>query len=807
MYIYVKKRQNMECYIVKNGVEVKAGLEDILPLLDDRLINHFLSNAYKIINLSYVLAYMPDEIKNMVYRNLSIRIHGKIKEEVKDIEAAYKKDSGYFERERAKLISFIGENINLIYGSPNRLVWKENKPKVKTQADLIDDLIKRIEKACASKTLHLPSYETYKMSKEDVQNAFTAFHDRKNELQKIQNLRISMRDLPAAAPLFENGGLDTLTIDGEFTGTWPEFLENCGNLTLLALEANKSFTEFPSWIHKAVSLRKLFISWSSGITYLPDWIGDLQSLTEINIDNKKFKTLPDGIGNLKNLAKLNIRWSDMEKLPDSIGNLCSLKELILDGIQKLTTLPDSIGNLTNLAKLTIHCSAIEKLPESFGNLCSLKELTLTNNKKLTSLPDSIGSLKNLTKFVLNNSAVKTLPFSIGHLQNLIELSIDDSKIEKLPDSIGNLQNLTEFSLTGSKIEKLPGSIGNLEKLTNLYLGYNKELKRLPNSIGNLKKLVTLNLRGAGLVILPNTLANCTSLERVDVCDTGFTSLPNFISSVKVLRQTRKLLPEKRGISYISFCNYYYTIVEMIFRFTEKAQREGLLALEDELDDLSDDFFKTGIRLVVDGTDGAVIQDLLTLKIEREHDYYIKKLMETAMEGILGIQAGERLCQIGIRLASMVDIKNNALETACAIYLSGDFNAFENIDFMSAFQPEEEREELTFIKRAIEISELARREGWMEVEKHLDNEGIAAMDVFEYGLPMAVDNWDYKDIEKELSLLIARETDPVRKNLALAKKDAIIMICAGYNTRILLLMLAAYFDDDFTKEWLPELLKE
>ena len=797
----------MECFIVKEGVEVKAGLEDILPLFDDRLINHFLSNAYKTINLAYVIAYMPDEIKDMVYRNLSIRIHGKIKEEVKNIEAENKKDSDRFERERKKLISFIGENIDLIYGSPNRLVWKENEPKVKTQAELFDELIKRIEDACVSKSLHLTSYETFKMSKEDVQNAFASFHDRKNELQKIRSLTINMRELPAVAPLFENGGVDTLCINGEFTGTWPEFLENCGNLTFIALEVNKSLTEFPSWIRNAVSLRKLFISWSSGITYLPDWIGELQSLTEISIDNKEFKSLPDGIGNLKNLAKLEINWPAMEKLPDSIGNLCSLKELILDGVKEFTTLPDSIGKLTNLAKFTVNCSAIEKLPESFGNLCSLKELILTNNDKLTSLPDSIGNLKNLTKFVLGNSAVKTLPFSIGHLQNLIELSIDDSKIEKLPESIGNLQNLAEFSLTGSKIEKLPGSIGNLEKLTKLYLVHNKELTRLPKSIGNLKKLVTLNLRGAGLVILPNTLADCTSLERVDVWDTSFISLPNFISSVKVLRQSRKLLPEKRGISYISFCNYYYTLVEMIFRFTERAQREGLLALEDELFDMSDDFFKTGIRLVVDGVDGTFIRELLTLKIERERDYYIKKLMEIAMEGILGIKDGERLYQIGIKLASMVDIKNNALETACAKYFSGDSEAFDKIDIMSALQHEEEQEELTFIKRAIEISELSRREGWMEVEKRLDKDGIAAKDVFEYGLPMVIDNWDYKDIDNELTLLAARETNPARKNLALAKKDAIRMIREGYNTRILLLILAAYFEDDFTKEWLPELLKD
>jgi chemotaxis protein MotA len=44
--------------------------------------------------------------------------------------------------------------------------------------------------------------------------------------------------------------------------------------------------------------------------------------------------------------------------------------------------------------------------------------------------------------------------------------------------------------------------------------------------------------------------------------------------------------------------------------SEKARREGILALEDGLDDLEDPFMKMGLRLVVDGTDGAVIRAIM-----------------------------------------------------------------------------------------------------------------------------------------------------------------------------------------------------
>ena len=44
--------------------------------------------------------------------------------------------------------------------------------------------------------------------------------------------------------------------------------------------------------------------------------------------------------------------------------------------------------------------------------------------------------------------------------------------------------------------------------------------------------------------------------------------------------------------------------------SEKARREGILALEDSLDDLDDPFMKTGLRLVVDGTDGNIIRAIM-----------------------------------------------------------------------------------------------------------------------------------------------------------------------------------------------------
>ncbi|ULQ59796.1 motility protein A [Brucepastera parasyntrophica] len=53
-----------------------------------------------------------------------------------------------------------------------------------------------------------------------------------------------------------------------------------------------------------------------------------------------------------------------------------------------------------------------------------------------------------------------------------------------------------------------------------------------------------------------------------------------------------------------------TLVQRLVAFSEKARREGILALEEEIQDLDDEFMRNGLRLVVDGTDGEIIRTLM-----------------------------------------------------------------------------------------------------------------------------------------------------------------------------------------------------
>lgn len=60
-------------------------------------------------------------------------------------------------------------------------------------------------------------------------------------------------------------------------------------------------------------------------------------------------------------------------------------------------------------------------------------------------------------------------------------------------------------------------------------------------------------------------------------------------------------------------------IQTLVRFAEKARREGLLVLEDDLRETEDEFLRRGVQLVVDGTDPELVKDILQTEVDSLHD--------------------------------------------------------------------------------------------------------------------------------------------------------------------------------------------
>ena len=90
----------------------------------------------------------------------------------------------------------------------------------------------------------------------------------------------------------------------------------------------------------------------------------------------------------------------------------------------------------------------------------------------------------------------------------------------------------------------------------------------------------------------------------------------------------------------------------------------------------------------------------------------------------------------------------------------------------------------FMKRAIEYSEKARREGLLALEDLIDCEKARNRDIFEYGLQLVTDGVDSEIIGKILSNLIRQEKDENAVLLKTLQKEALLAIqCGEYTIRI------------------------
>ncbi|GMO38877.1 MAG: motility protein A [Termitinemataceae bacterium] len=100
------------------------------------------------------------------------------------------------------------------------------------------------------------------------------------------------------------------------------------------------------------------------------------------------------------------------------------------------------------------------------------------------------------------------------------------------------------------------------------------------------------------------------------------------------------------------------IVTKLMAFSDKARREGLLALEEELEDLDDEFMKKGLRLVVDGTDASIVRDLLEIEIDQMQSRHAKSLGGLSMWGALAPGFGMLGTVIGL-IAMMKNLEDKA----------------------------------------------------------------------------------------------------------------------------------------------------
>ncbi|KAH9603751.1 hypothetical protein KSS87_021436 [Heliosperma pusillum] len=156
--------------------------------------------------------------------------------------------------------------------------------------------------------------------------------------------------------------LKVLNVSGNLLCSLPRTIENCRSLEELNANFNK-LSMLPDTIgFELLSLRKLSVN-SNKLIFLPYSISHATELRILDVRLNCLRSLPDDLENLANLQVLNVsqNFQYLVELPDSIGLLMSLVELDVS-YNKLTTLPTSIGCLRKLQKLSVEGNPLVSPP-------------------------------------------------------------------------------------------------------------------------------------------------------------------------------------------------------------------------------------------------------------------------------------------------------------------------------------------------------------------------------------------------------------------------------------------------------------
>lgn len=196
------------------------------------------------------------------------------------------------------------------------------------------------------------------------------------------------------------------------------------------------------------------------------------------------------VSNIKHLVRLKVLdlsgCSKLDKLPEDLGHLASLKNLDL-GRTAISQSPSSIVQLKNLEQLSFHGCKGEprkswslfplfsranpepmglRLPSSLSGLCSLRHLDLGDcNLQEDAIPSDIGFLPSLKKLNLSRNNFVSLPRSISQLPKLETLFVEHcDQLQALPELPASVDGL--YAQNCTSLEKISLSSSHLFKSTS-----------------------------------------------------------------------------------------------------------------------------------------------------------------------------------------------------------------------------------------------------------------------------------------------------------------------------------------------------
>ncbi|XP_074850058.1 malignant fibrous histiocytoma-amplified sequence 1 isoform X1 [Carettochelys insculpta] len=251
---------------------------------------------------------------------------------------------------------------------------------------------------------------------------------------------------------------------------------------------------------------------------LPAALRHLGSLAELDLSYNRLGGLGDGeaLALLQELRKLSLSHNqlgaDGATLPELLGALWKLEELDLS-FNRLRRLPEALGRLQRLRSLDVDHNQLPSFPAPLLELGALEELDCSGNRQLRVLPEGIAALRRLKILWLSGTGLGALPDGLCQLAALESLMLDGNQLRALPPGFGCLQNLKMLNLSSNLLGDFPEAVLALPNVEELYLSRN-QLTLLPTRLCQLRQLRTLWVDNNRIRYLPDSIVQLHSLEEL-----------------------------------------------------------------------------------------------------------------------------------------------------------------------------------------------------------------------------------------------------------------------------------------------------
>ncbi|KAM9126691.1 DISP complex protein LRCH3 isoform 2-T2 [Pangshura tecta] len=238
-------------------------------------------------------------------------------------------------------------------------------------------LDRALEEAAVSGSLSLSGRKL-----RDYPRGSAANHDLSDTTQADLS-RNRLSELPAEACHFVS--LESLNLYQNCIRYIPEAILNLQSLTFLNISRNQLST-LP--VHMCSLPLKVLIASNNKLVSLPEEIGQLRHLTELDVSCNEIQTIPPQIGSLESLRDLNIRRNHLVHLPEELAELPLIR---LDfSCNKITTIPVCYRNLRHLQTITLDNNPLQSPPAQIcikGKIHIFKYLNIEACKIAPDLPD------------------------------------------------------------------------------------------------------------------------------------------------------------------------------------------------------------------------------------------------------------------------------------------------------------------------------------------------------------------------------------------------------------------------------------